>query len=213
MWVLVTFLLILLQIGDRKKMFYVAGLFMLAEAITYYLILDVWYLTWDFVGLDMIVTPLVGLLALGGGVYFLNKYRKSRKSLTCDVASIEQQQGIEAKINKLIHSPMTIATALGVIGLALSVNVIEFACSIGIPQAFTKIIELNKLDFLTHQFYIFIYIIFYMIDDLIVFGLALYGFDKLHGSYKYVNASMLIGGILMILLGALMLFAPDILVF
>lgn len=213
MWVLVTFLLILLQIGDRKKMFQVAGLFILAEAVMYYLILNVWYQTWDFVGLDAIVTPLVGLIAIGGGVYFLHKYYKSRGALTCDVSSLEYQSGVESKIKKLVHSPLTLLSAAGIIGIALSVNVIEFACSIGIPQAFTKILEINLLSFWSHQFYLFVYILFYMIDDFIIFGLALYGFNKLHLSYKYSRLSALIGGILMLILGAILIFAPNILVF
>jgi len=213
MWVLVTFLLILLQIGDKKKMWQIAGLFIFAEAVMYFMILNVWYRTWDFVGLDKIVTPMVGLLALGGGIFFLHKYFKNRKSLTCDITSIEYQQGIEAKIKKLIHSPLTIVTAIGIIGIAFSVNVIEFACSVGIPQAFTKILELNSLSFIAHQFYIFIYTFFYMLDDFIVFGLALYSFNKLHASYKYANFSALIGGILMLVLGVIMLFAPNVLVF
>lgn len=213
MWVLITFLFILMQIGDRKKMFYVAGLFMLAEAVMYYLILVVWYKTWDFVGLDAVVTPAIGILALGSGLYFLYKYHKSKKNLTCDVTDIEYQNGIEKKIKKLVSSPITIATTFGIIGIALSVNIIEFACSIGIPQAFTKILDMNMLDFWGRQGYLFLYIVAYMVDDVIVFGLALWGIDKLHGSYKYSRLSMLIGGVLMAILGVIMLAMPDILVF
>lgn len=212
MWVLVTFLLILMQIGDRRKLFYLAGLFILAEGVMYYLILNVWYQTWDFIGLDAIVTPLIGLLAIGGGVYFLHKYYKTKDQLVCDVTDIEYQVGIEKKIHALVNSPATIATVLGIIGIALSVNIIEFACSIGIPQAFTKILELNGLSFLGHQFYILLYTIAYMIDDLIVFGFAFWGITKIQSSYKYSKYSALIGGILMLILGAIMLFAPDILV-
>ncbi len=213
MWVLVTFLLILLQIGDKRKMFQVAGLFIFAEAVMYYLILNVWYQTWDFVGLDAVVTPLVGVVAIGGGMYFLYKYFKSRGALTCDVSSIEYQSGVEAKIKKLVSSPLTLITVVGIIGIALSVNIIEFACSIGIPQAFTKILEINALSFWSHQFYLLMYILFYMLDDFIIFGLALYGFNKIHLSYKYSHLSSLIGGVLMLILGTLLIFFPNFLIF
>ncbi len=213
MWVLVTFLLILLQIGDKKKMWQIVGLFLFAEAAMYFMILNVWYKTWDFIGLDKVVTPLIGILALFGGVFFLKKYFENRKRLICDITSTEHQKGVEAKIKKLIHSPLTIITAAGIIGIAFSVNIIEFACSVGIPQAFTKILELNSLSFAVHQFYLLVYTFFYMLDDIIVFGLALYSFNKLHTSYKYANFSALVGGILMLILGVLMLFAPNLLVF
>ena len=213
LWVLMTFLLILMQIGDRKKMFYVAGLFIFAESIMYYLILNVWYKTWDFIALDRIVTPLIGMFTIACGIYFLHKYKKTKDKLTCDVTSIEKQASIQNKIHKLVNSPMTLPTIVGIIAIALSVNVIEFACSIGIPQAFTKILEINALEFWVRQWYLFLYILAYMVDDFIVFGFALYGFDKIHQSQKYSKLSILVGGILMIFLGSVLLFAPDILVF
>jgi len=213
MWVLMTFLLILMQVGNKKKMFYVAGLFIFAEAIMYYLILNVWYKTWDFVALDGIITPIIGAFTIACGFYFINKYRKTKDKLTCDVTSIEEQAAIQKKIKKLVTSPMTIATIVGIVGIALSVNVIEFACSIGIPQAFTKILEINALDFWTRQWYLFVYIFAYMIDDFVVFAFALYGFDKLQASEKYSKLSVLLGGIVMLILGFILLFSPDILIF
>jgi len=213
MWVLMTFLLILWQVKDKKKMFQVAGLFILAESVMYWLILNFWFKTWDFIGLDDVITPLIGLLAVGAGIYFLYRYWKNRGQLVCDT-DVKKQSKTESKIRNLINSPMTILTALGIIGVALSVNVIEFACSIGIPQAFTKILELNDMSAVTEQLYILLYTFSYMIDDFLIFGLALYGFSKFYAvGQKYSNLSSLIGGVLMLILGIILLFAPNLLIF
>lgn len=213
MGVLIAFLLILLQVGDRKKMWQVAGLFILAESAMYYLILNVWYKTWDFIGLDNIVTPLVALLALGAGGYFLYKYFKDGSRLTCSVESIESQERRNGRIKRLVNSPFTLITIFGILALAFSVNIIEFACSIGIPQAFTKILEINNFSFFKVQGYTLVYILMYMVDDIIVFALALYSFGKIHTSYKYTRLSGLIGGVLMLILGFLLLFFPQALIF
>lgn len=214
MWVLLAFLLVLWQIGNKKKMLQVAGLFILAEGVMYWLILNFWFSAWDFVGLDQIVTPVVGIVSIGGGIYFLSRYFKNRKQLVCDITSVEYKTKTEEKIKDVIKRPMTIVTALAVVGLAFSINMIEFACSIGIPQAFTKIVQINNLSLISQQFYIFIYTLFYMVDDFVVFGLALYGFDKFYTvGQKYSNLSSLIGGVLMLILGGLMIFAPSLLVF
>ena len=61
--------------------------------------------------------------------------------------------------------------------------------------------------------YIFIYILFYMVDDFVVFGLALYGAEKLSLTTKYSKISNLIGGILMLLLGAIMIVKPGLILF
>lgn len=214
MWVLVTFLVLLSQAGSKKKMVTLAGLFIVAEGIMYNLILNVWYKTWDFVALDQIVTPLVGLLAMGGGLFFLYRWYKQRGvTLVCDISSIDQQMRTVDRFKKIVEAPLTLATIGAILIIAFSVNIIEFACSIGIPQAYTKILELNMLTFMERQWYILVYTFGYMVDDFIVFGLAIWGYGKLqsHG-HKYALASLLVGGILMVLLGALLVFAPSLLV-
>lgn len=211
MWVLITFLMILIQVGDRKKMFLFAGTFILAEAIMYSLILVVWYKTWDFVRLDTIVTPIVGIVSLIGGLLFLKEWRK--KELECKITDHKQRKHLRDKISFLASNKFTFITFLSILGIAFSVNIIEFACSIGIPQAFTKILELNKLSLLENGTYIATYILFYMIDDLIVFGIALYGIDKLALTTKYSKLSNLIGGIVMLILGLIMIFKPSLILF
>jgi cytochrome c biogenesis protein CcdA len=211
MWVLLTFLIILSQIGDRRKMVYLAGLFILAEGIMYFLILNVWYQTWDFIQLDQWVTPMVGVIAIGGGGYFLYKYYKNKDGhLTCEVTSLEHQQKTVAKIKEVVSKPITIVTTLAVLGIAFSVNIIEFACSVGIAQSFTKILELNDLSFILRQWYIFIYSLFYMADDFLIFGLAIFGYQKFTTvGTKYSHLSSLLGGILMIILGLLLILKPE----
>ncbi len=214
MWVLITFLMLLAQAGSRKKMLFLAGVFIVAEAVMYNLILNIWYKTWNFVALDEIVTPLVGILALGGGTFFLYRWNKNKATaLVCDISSIDAQTRTVNKLKSVINAPLTLTTIGAIIVIAFSVNVIEFACSIGIPQAYTKILDLNMLTFVERQWYILVYTAGYMIDDFVVFGLAIWGFSRLeaHGA-KYAQWSLLIGGILMILLGLMLTFSPDLLV-
>ncbi len=214
MWVLITFLTLLSQAGSRKKMVLMAGIFIVAEAVMYNMILNVWYKTWDFVALDQYVTPLVGLLALGGGLFFLWRWNKNKEAtLVCDITDIDTQAKTINKFQAIIAQPVTIASIFAILVIAFSVNVIEFACSVGIPQAYTKILEINMLTALERQWYILIYTIGYMVDDFIVFGLAIWGYDKLqaHGG-KYAQLSLLIGGVLMLVLGAILVLNPSLLI-
>jgi hypothetical protein len=180
----------------------------------YNLILNVWYQTWDFVALDQYVTPLVGFLALGGGIFFLWRWHKNKQTeLVCDISDIDTQMKTVNRFQKVVHSPITLASIGAILLIAFSVNVIEFACSIGIPQAYTKILELNMLTFLERQWYILIFTLGYMLDDAIVFGLAIWGYSKLqaHGG-NYARWSLLIGGVLMLLLGIVLIADPSLLV-
>ena len=212
MWVLVMFLTILAEAGSRRRMFEMAGIFIFAEAIMYYLILNVWMTTWDFVGMDRIITPIVGLVAVLAGSYFLYLFYK--KDTTCKVGSLESKRRTQEKIKGYAQAPMTILVALGILGLAFSVNIIEFACSVGIPQTFTKVLDMSYLSWAGKQFYNALYILMYMIDDLIIFGIALYSFDKIGlTTHKYTRASHFIGGLIMVILGFILLTNPTLLIF
>jgi len=193
-------------------MFEMAGLFIIAESVMYYLILNVWMTAFDFVGLDSIITPLVGALSVGAGGFFLYKFYKADTS--CHVGDLKSKKKTMDKIKAYATAPMTIVTAIGILGLAFSVNIIEFACSVGIPQTFTKILDLNPLSWAHRQLYNGLYILFYMLDDIVIFAFALYGFDKIGlTTHKYTRFSHFLGGILMLLLGLILLIKPTLLVF
>lgn len=211
MWVLVMFLLILSQAWSRRRMLFMAGTFILAEAILYWIILNVWFTTWNFVAMDYIVTPIVGILALGGGMFFL--YEWSKASGVCKIIDTSKRLRFTEHIRSLSERPLGFALFFGIIALAFSVNIIEFACSIGIPQAYTKILEFNHLGFIQEQSMTAIYIFFYMIDDLFVFALALWSIEKIGLTAKYSSWTNLLGGALMIFLGFLLLLAPEALKF
>lgn len=207
MWVLVMFLTILMQTGSRKKMFQIAGIFILAEAIMYYMILNVWYKTWDFIKLDHIITPIIWVISLAAGGYFIYEFF-TNKDGECKVTSNEHKRKTTEKIKKMVNAPMTLAVFFATIGIAFSVNIIEFACSIGIPQAFTKLLEMSSITGFMKQMYILLYTFFYMFDDFVVFWIALYAFHYLHLTTKYTRYCLMIGGVIMLILGYFFLFDP-----
>ncbi len=214
MWVLITFLIALSQIKNRKKMAMVAGTFIIAETVMYFLILNLWSSAWDFIGMQKIVTIIIGLVAIGAGIYFLYKAYKNKGQLVCDSSSSEHQTKVINKIQDIATNPFTLWTILSILFLAFSVNIIEFACSAGIPQTFTKILDMNNLSFIQKQFYILIYTILYMIDDLIVFGLAIWGSSKFYQfGAKYSHITTIIAGVLILFLGIALVFFPQVLIF
>ncbi|OIP80279.1 glutaredoxin [Candidatus Peregrinibacteria bacterium CG22_combo_CG10-13_8_21_14_all_44_10] len=208
MWVLIMFITLLSQSGNKRKMFELAGIFVLAETIMYYMILNVWYKTWDFVKLDEIITPIIGVISIGAGAYFLYEFF-ANKDNTCQVTSLGHKNKIKKRIEELVSSPLSIGIFFSTLFLALSVNVIEFACSIGIPQAFTKILDLNDLSWVLRQVYVIIYTFFYMVDDFIVFAIALWSFEHLHLTTKYTRYCLIIGGVIMLILGYFFIFDPS----
>jgi len=61
--------------------------------------------------------------------------------------------------------------------------------------------------------YLLLYIFIFMLDDLLVFILAMKTLEITGVGTKYVRMSHLIGGLLMLLLGALIILRPELLMF
>ena len=97
--------------------------------------------------------------------------------------------------------------------LALSVNIVELACSAGLPVMFTQILSMNNLTIIEEVLYIALYMLFFLIDDIVVFVIAMLTLNIKGISSKYGKYSKLIGGILLLIIGVLMIFKPEWLMF
>ena len=95
---------------------------------------------------------------------------------------------------------------LGIITLAIGVNLVEMACSLGFPLIFTEILSLNNIKGIMKIIYLLIYIFFYMFDDILIFVIAMKTLEVTGVTNKYSKYTKLIGGILMLLIGILMIF-------
>ncbi|KKT69670.1 MAG: hypothetical protein UW65_C0016G0009 [candidate division WWE3 bacterium GW2011_GWB1_44_4] len=86
-------------------------------------------------------------------------------------------------------------------------------CSAGFPAIFTQILALNNLPTVAYYLYILIYIFFFMLDDMIVFFIAMKTLEVTGISTKYVKYSHLLGGLLMVIIGLLLILKPQYLMF
>jgi len=158
---------------------------------------------------------IVGIFALAAGGYNVYSFIKSRikKDDGCEVTSVTTKQKIATRVKKIAAATSLPLALLGVMGLAVIVNSIELACSTGLPLIFTQILALNGISTGASVIYILLYILFFLIDDLIIFAVAVITFKVSPLSTKIGKYAHLIGGIIMILIGVLMIFFPEILLF
>ena len=80
-------------------------------------------------------------------------------------------------------------------------------------MAFTQILAINALSTFEYMINILIYIFFFLIDDIIVFSVAMLTLNITGISTKYTKYSHLIGGIIMVIIAILMAFKPEWLMF
>ena len=102
---------------------------------------------------------------------------------------------------------------IGVITLAISVNIVELACYAGLPLVFSELMAINNVTMMSKFLYTFVYICFFLIDDFIVFIIAMKTMKVTGISTKYNKYSHLIGGVLMLAIGIMLLIKPEWLMF
>ena len=131
----------------------------------------------------------------------------------CHIVDDSKRKKYFTKIKKFTTEQNFILSLIGVIALAASVNFVELACSAGFPAIFIEILNINNFSTLQDTLYILLYILFFLIDDLIIFIIAMTTLKLTGISTKYNRISHLVGGILMILMGILLMFKPEWLMF
>ena len=211
MWVLIFLVSMLITVKDKKKRIGLGLVFLIASGLVYMLFMGAWISVLSLTQSSLIL-KLVGVIAIVGSIWNFNGFIKSRTSeVGCEVADKEKRKKIMARIRKYLSEQNFIIASIGLIGLAFSINAIEFVCSAGWPVIYSEILALHNLNSIEYFLYMILYIVFYMLDDIIVFLIAMATLEVTGISNKYNKYSHLIGGVLMLILGILMIFAPNIL--
>lgn len=215
MWVLIFLISMLFNMKDRKKMWFLGITFLTTSAIIYMIFMFAWLgIATTLLTKSTLFRYLIAAVALVGAFLNLKGFYKSIKEGTgCEVVDKNKRKNIMEKIKKITSEKSFILAILGVIVLAASVNVIELACSAGIPVLFTNVLAMNNTTTLQTIIYVEIYILFFLIDDIIVFVIAMLTLNIKAISTRYTKYSHLIGGILMLVIGLLMILKPEWLMF
>ena len=213
MWVLLFLITMLFNMKDKKKMWILGLTFIGTSAFIYFLFMMAWLKTSDFMNSIKTLQLIVGIFSIIFGSFNLYKYFKERKEDGCTVIKKEKRKLVFGYIKKVIENKYFILALIGIMTLAVIVNLIELLCSLGLPVMFTEILSLNHLSSNIYFTYIGLYILFFMLDDIIIFTLSMVTLKSKAISTKYNKYSHLIGGIIMLIIGLLIILKPEWLAF
>ena len=199
---------------DKKKMWALGLTFIITSGVVYFLFMASWLNLASFINKVTLVRGLISVFAITFGTFNIFKYLKSRKKdVGCEVTDDKKRKKIISYIKKIVSEKKFILALLGIMVLAFLVNLIELLCSLGLPVIFTEVLSLNNLSTTEYILYMLLYIIFFLIDDIIIFVIAMKTLEIKAISNKYTKYSHLIGGIIMLILGVLMILKPEWLMF
>jgi len=212
MWTLLFLISLLLGMNNRKRMWTLGVAFIVASASVYFIFMSAWLNLVLFLGLIIWVRLAIAFLALFGGGYSIREFFVN-KTYGCKVTGSEKRQKVFEKLKNIVKQNNLWIALGGIILLAFLVNLVELICSAGLPAVFTQVLAMNNLSTWGYYSHILLYIFFFMIDDLFVFFIAMITLKMTGITTKYAKYSHLIGGILMVIIGILLIFKPEWLMF
>ncbi len=210
MWVLAYLISLIMTLGDKRKIWLLVGSFVFASGVLYFLFMTAWLNAFLLIGYFRPMTIIIGSVALGAGIVNIREFVRTKGAIACEVGDAESRKNTMSRMQKVVFSPLTLGTIAGIVGLAFVVNSIEFVCSSALPAIFAHVLSLSDLSTLQYYAYILLYVFFFMLDDLIIFGAAALAMTSSLGD-RYAKYCRPVGGAILILLGALLLFAPHLL--
>ncbi|KKQ28188.1 MAG: hypothetical protein US42_C0001G0039 [Candidatus Magasanikbacteria bacterium GW2011_GWC2_37_14] len=215
MWALLFLITLLLGMENRKRMWLLGSLFIVASGAVYFVFMAAWLQLLLFLGMIATIRIVIGLVAIGAGGINLREWWLNRKAeaLACKVSDLKDTKKTFEKIKAIVYRKSLLWSIVGILLLGFSVNLVELACSAGFPAVYTQVLALSGLPMWQKYLYMVGYIVFYMLDDMIVFVIAMVTLKSKVVGGKYGKYSALIGGILMLLLGLLLIFKPSWLMF
>ena len=209
MWILLFLINMFLGTKDKKKSWILGFTFLVISAFIYFL---------SMLGINVIIgVATVGYLKIAiaifiliMGIFSLRKYLKIRKEEAgCSIVDNRKRKKLVTKVKKIISNKNFILSIVGISTLAISVNLIELACSLGFPMIFTEMLTINNITGISRILYLLLYVFFYMIDDMVVFTISMITLQATGITNKYNKLCVLVSSIIMIIMGLLLIFKPE----
>lgn len=206
MWVLVFLITLLVNLKDRRRLYVLGSLFLAASAGAYFLFLTAWLNIFALVGYLLWIRSLIAIAALLCGGYYV--YRSVTYRGGCAATDERQRRSITERAKHAVTERSFLLAAAGIIVLAASVNIVELACSAGLPAVYTGILSASGVSGPGRYAYLLLYILVFMIDDLFVFFTAVRTLEVTGILSKYTRAASLAGGLVILLIGVLLIVSP-----
>lgn len=209
-FVLLFLLSLLVHTRSRSRMAIVGLTFVAISGILYFVFMAAWLNVFLVTGHLTWITAVAGIIAIAIAFLNLKDYAKpgSKASLSIPESA---KPGLFARMRGLISNDRFVPVLGATIALAVVANSYELLCTAGLPMVFTRVLTLNDLSTASYYSYLGLYNLIYVIP---LFGIVIV-FVWTLGSRKLQpeegRALKLLSGTMMLGLGAVLLFAPQML--
>lgn len=211
MWILIFLITMLINMKDKRKLYVLGSTFIVTSGLVYFIFLAAWLNFFKFVGYVYWIKVVIGVVAIVSGLVHIKNSLISKGG--CHATSQNKRESIMQKIKRVVGEKSFILSIVGIMTLAITVNLIEVVCSAGLPAVYTNLLSTIKLTTFEYYLYLLLYVLIFMLDDLIVFFIAVKTFEVTGITKKYTKWSSLFGGVIILVIGIILIIKPELLMF
>jgi len=210
MWVLLFLLSLLVNLRNRPRMLLIAGTFVLVSGAVYFAFMAAWLNMFFIVGFSRALQVVVATIALLVGSIHIKDFLAMGKGISLSIPE-SAKPGIYGRVRGVIQAENFAAAMVGVIGLAVLVNFLELLCTAGLPALYTQVLAAREFGDAQYYAYLLLYNAAYIFDDALMVGIAVYTLSRYRLQETQGRWLKLLSGSTVLLLGLLLLFAPQVL--
>ncbi len=205
---LILILSLVLQLRERRLVLLYGSLFLFITAAVYFALIVLWHQLFSIIApLITFFEVVVGLIAISGGIFFFREFLRFRRfGVTCDSGSgrliANATSRVQAAFTSKRHGHIAIAT----ITFAAIVVLVEFPCSAAIPLTLAGALSTMELSTTAVYGSFAIFMLFYLLDELIIFLIAVFSMRLWFSSSRFVVYSTLLGAVVLFSFGLFYLY-------
>jgi hypothetical protein len=167
-----------------------------------------WFSVFQLVGLLRPVQIGLGIVAVVIGAINVKDFFAFHRGITLSIPQ-SAKPGIYRRVRQIVSANQLTAALSGALVLAVVVNVVELLCTAGLPALYTQILAMQNLPGWADYAYLALYIAAYMFDDSLLVAVVVITLSHRRLQESEGRWLKLLSGLIILLLGAVMLFWPD----
>lgn len=209
-FVLLLLLSLLVHGQSRARMVLVGGVFIFMSGLMYFLFMAAWLNLFFVIGHLTVITATAGVLAVGAGLLNVKDFFWFKQGPSLSIPD-SARPGLFRRMTRLINASSLPALLGGAAALAAVANLYELLCTSGFPMVYTRVLTMRQLYPAGYYGYLALYNLIYvtpMALIVLVFAWTLGGWKLTEHGGRVLK---LLSGIMMLALGVVLIFWPDLL--
>lgn len=207
LWVISVLLTIVVRTASRRRVLVIGSVFLAVTAGMYALYMAGIYSALSVVRHLGAIQVAVALAAGIFGAVSVKDYFAFKKGLSFTIKD-SAKPGIYARVRAAAGQRALLPALLATVTLAVAVSLLETPCTAGFPVLWTGLLQANGVPPLEAAGLFVVYMIPFLLDELLVFGLAVVTMRAAKMQEKHGQLLKLVAGVTMLALAAAMAIDP-----